>query len=1005
MLPLKTTLVLILWLYSSAFADREARSVATQFETVEIDTVPAQIVVESINLRFEGANVVLQWTPLRNTHPTTGTFLTGYKIYTGHNPCDMQLFSTTPYFHFRHRDALEQPRLFYKIAAYYAGRSDNRPVNRLHRNNVVLLDFEEEELELLLYSEDEDVDPNAWDVTDEEALPESDHSLRLSGNTWKRLPFQRTSLTDSTVWSIGILSVDGDTMANVQAFGIGDGVRELFYSFHGMESFWEEHWIVSYQDVYRRDQWRIYRMAVGYDWGIRYDYLPSIDELYFINDNDNNDPSAVIYFDQLINITPSIPPEPKPKLRWSYQPNVEGPGTAVAFHADVDNRDPEDITYYWEFGDDATSNQRNPVHSYRRDGIYTAALTVTDEDGRIGRARSTVEVGNIRTPNLISACFTGDVMLGRRYEAQGGIIRRFGPETVFERIQPRFAEADLCVINLECLLTDEGTRHPTKGIVFRSNPNNVAGLTFAGIDVVTLANNHVIDYGRRGLEETMQVLDAAGIAYNGAGLTEYEALQPSFTTVNGIRVGVLSYCNRTGRDYNDRPFMDAAYDRYGYAYFSADNLVRSVPDAAAQCDLLVVYTHGGWEYETVPCAFDPDELYSPWHEERLRYPVRIDSAMRELEHLAIDLGAGLIIGGHPHVLQGFEVHRGVFIAHSMGNFAFDQNFFETWASVLVCTDIGHDGVENVWIEPIFVDNYRPTPAIGALGRKIIDRLAGYSYDLNAIVVPHYNRMQAKIALEPNRVTRREAEHVVSGQMRYFEDEGIYRSEPLRLNRGGFPSCIVSIEPDAQDPGWQIFLGREIILVGNMESEGAQIWNYNTNWEGRDEEITHSGHYSSYLIRQQGWQDGITDLTQRIPVNAEEDRLTLCGWLRTINSRDGRLDARYYRFRYNNDNVNILGDQTVERQFQGDNDWTYVWDQLIIPERTEFMNVRWKLFGANAGQNQLWADDVELIRWEELIPFNGELSFDYPNDLYYLQVETRRPVEAVEVVYRTVTLEY
>ncbi|MDP8228604.1 MAG: CapA family protein [Candidatus Electryoneaceae bacterium] len=1003
MIHTRVVFALMLWFITAASAT--IPTIVSQ----SVDPNNNQITVNTLQIIPDGNDVILEWTPLLNRHSITGVLLTEYRIYFGRNPYEMILLSTTTHNHFRHRNASEQSSLFFQVLADYSGQpNDTRFPFQDPPNTTVLLSFDEGELNLLPYSDDEDIDPDDWDFTDEETLHGNGRSLRLSGNTWKRLSIHPTPLTDNSVWSIGILSVDGDTLADLQAFGIGDGESELFYSFHGMRGtvVWQEPWIVSYQDAYPRGEWHIYRLAVGYDWSMRYGNLPLIDELYFINDNDNNDPPSIIYFDELTDITASIPPEPDPVISCRYlsdghRPMITGMGGRVAFQTEMINRSPGEVSLHWEFGDGMTSDVQNPEHLYHFDGNYTVALTATDRIGLTGRATTIVEIGDNLPLNSITIGCTGDVMLARRYERQGGLIQQFGPETVFERIQSRINELDLAIINLESVLTDEGEPHPTKGIIFRGQPENVAGLVYAGFDIATLANNHVIDYGQRGMEETQDVLDAAGIGHCGAGINEYNALQPVFRTVQGLRIGVLSYCNRTGRDYNQRPFMDAGYDRYGYAYFSADNLIRSVPDAAEQCDLLIVFAHGGWEYADEPVANHPDEIYPSDHEERIRYTAHRDSATIELEHLAIDLGAGLVIGSHPHVLQGFEVYDGVVIAHSMGNFAFDQNFFETWPSALVCAEMDHHGVSRVWVEPIFVDNYRPTPAVGSLGRKILDRLAGYSTDLNTLVISDYDQMHAEVVINPDPEAGIGAEYAVSGRMRYNVDDEIYRSEPLRMDGGGFPTRIVSIDPFDDDQEWMVSLGREILLVGNMEREGAQIWNYNTNWEGSDEEIVHSGTYSSSIIRPMNWQDAITDLTQRIPVNAEMDRLTLCGWLNTENARNAGIAARFYRYRYNNEQRYITGEQVAEGRLQGDNDWTYLWDDLILPAMTEFLNVRWQLFGPAEGQGQIWCDDIELIRWEDWTRFEDFLEIDAPSDLYYLQVATQDSLENVEVTYRTV----
>lgn len=990
-------MVLFLLTVQVVHGDRQIRS--TDRHPSNFPPFLDQVTISDLTLVTSGNNLILYWSPARRLHPSTNKQLCYYKILSSADGTEFNLLRKTSKNTLRitEKNCLNR---FYQVIAIYNDRSHRKRLpDAIQDVGIILQNFEDEELNLLPLDEDEDVDPDGWEITDAEALPDSDHSLHLTGNCWKKLEVERAGLDENSVWSIGVLSDRGNRQADLHVFGIGDGSEELYYVFYGSRLYWDEKWIVKNQNVWERGEWHIFNLAVGYDWKIRYGYLPSIDELYFISDNDNNFAPITVYFDQLLDITGTIAPVPKPKARWRINRNMEGQGTGVEFIGDVDNREADEVSFHWDFGDGSQSSSQNPVHFFRSSGVYSVGMTATDDENRKGYVKLNVEIGEVQLFNSISACFTGDIMLGRRYEQNNGIIRRFGPEYVFEEIQSLTSSTDLTVINLECLLTDEGTPHPTKGISFRSNPNNVAGLTYAGVDIALLGNNHMSDYGRRGLEETLEVLDAAGIGYSGAGMNEYDALQPVFRTVKGVRIGFLAYCNRTGRDYNDAPFLDAGYDSHGYAYFSLDNLHRSVPPAASQCDQLVIYVHGGREYEIAPTGLIPEESIHPFDEQYRLASTRRDSATRELSHIAIDLGADLVIGGHPHVIQGMEVYNNAVIAHSMGNFAFDQNFFETWPSILVQTEMTRESIYNVWFEPIFVNNYRPTPATGALGRKIIDRMAGYSYELNAVIVPDYENLKAIVVLEPENVQRSTSEQQASGEMRYIEEDRVYRSNPIKLE-GGFPSKIISVSPDAIDRGWRVSLGSEILLVGNMESEGADIWNYNSNVEGKTDQNSHSGEFSSFLIRQQRWQDGVTDLIQRIPININEDRLTLSGWMNTVNARDAGLAARFYMSRYNNDQT---GEHVAEGRFQGDNDWFYIWDQVVIPDRSEFVNVRWQMWGADEGQNQLWADDVELIRWEEFQDFEGNLGIDHPNDLYYLQVETRYPLDNVEVTYETVTL--
>lgn len=999
-MQLLASLTLVLLLSLPGFAERSLRATSPGGAGDPFNPfAPETLAVDPVGIVVEGGFVSLDWTASRRTlnHQT----LTGYLIYAGNDPQRLRLIDYSVSNFASTRAGTDN---YFAVKALYAGAEpDRRKLRDANRDDGVLLDFEDDEADLLPYDDDEDVQGNRWEVSDDEAFPPSEQSLKLFGNTWKRLPFRRQVIEDASVWQISVMSVDGDTSAELQAFGIGDGSEKLIYSFYGRETVWDAEWMVANQEARRRNRWETFRLRIGYDWMVRYGYLPSIDELYFINDNDTTNPAATIYFDELIDLTGSLDPEPFPKAQWAVDPTVEGNGVAIRFRANVENRDRQGVSLLWDFGDGMTGTGFEPLHIFPDNATYRVGLAATGVEGLTGRTSLLVEAGEARIAQSVDLAFSGDVMLARRYEQNGGIIQRLGPEAIFSRIRHRTTAADIFVINLECPLTDEGTPHPTKDIFFRGRPANVAALTYAGVDVANLANNHVSDYGARGLQESSQVLDAAGILYSGAGQNEYEAMRPAFKTVNGMRFGFIGFCNRTGRDYNARPYLDAGFDKDGYLWLTADNILQTIPQTNELCDYLIVSIHGGTEYAEEPMAVRPrDPDYSS--EWPIFPPAELDSATRQLAHMAIDLGADLIIQHHPHVLQGFEVYNGVPIASSLGNFAFDQDFSETWPSALIWAKFTRDGLQSFEIEPVFVDNYYPTPAIGNLGAAILDRLSAYSTPLNATVYADYGRMRGVVALHPEKLSRHEEALEADVDFRYFQQGDFYRSAPIRVRPGAYVREVTRLLPEANDESVEVRLGREILLVGNMEMEGAQSWLYNSAFEARDSQFVVEGRYSSKLWRNQGQQDGVTDMLQRIPTR-QGDPLTLAGWVKLINGRDAALSARYYRYRYDNQPQNIIGaDETVEGRHQGTFDWRYVWQDLTVPQGCDYLNVRWQLYGAQqGGGNQMWTDEVKLIRWEEWQSLADAVPLDYPNDYYYMQVQTRRPVEEGRVEYKSVRL--
>jgi poly-gamma-glutamate synthesis protein (capsule biosynthesis protein) len=233
----------------------------------------------------------------------------------------------------------------------------------------------------------------------------------------------------------------------------------------------------------------------------------------------------------------------------------------------------------------------------------------------------------------------GDIMLDASARP---VMDTRGYGHAFAQLRPLLENAHIAFGNLEGPLTERGTPEPDKTYLFRSPPQPVSSaLAAAGFDVVSLANNHSLDYGAEGLADTMQALAAAGIAYAGAGADLVQARRPAVLQAAGRRVAFLAYSMTLPESFY------AQDDKPGTAYGLEEHVREDVVRAREQADIVVVSFHWGQEGTT-----------------RLRkYQV-------ELGHAAIESGAAAVIGHHPHVLQGVERYRDGVILYSLGNFAF-----------------------------------------------------------------------------------------------------------------------------------------------------------------------------------------------------------------------------------------------------------------------------------------------------------------------------------------------
>ncbi|MBI3764132.1 MAG: CapA family protein, partial [Chloroflexi bacterium] len=262
-------------------------------------------------------------------------------------------------------------------------------------------------------------------------------------------------------------------------------------------------------------------------------------------------------------------------------------------------------------------------------------------------------------------------------------------------------------VNLECAIGDRGESLPKKAYRFRAPPSAAASLALAGIDVVTLANNHAMDYGSEGLADTLRLLDTVGIAHVGAGTNAAEAHAPAILERNGLRIAFLGYVDVPVESGGwDARSVIATDSSPGLAWADLDQIASDVSAAKARADLVVVFMHSGFEY---------------WDK-----PNRVQV---EIAHTAIDAGAALVIGAHSHTLQGIEHYHGGAIAYSLGNFVFEID--QSRDSAMLKVNLSRAGVESLeWI-PVVLDpnDGRPMIAEGEARQRILDNIERLSADL------------------------------------------------------------------------------------------------------------------------------------------------------------------------------------------------------------------------------------------------------------------------------------
>jgi len=516
---------------------------------------------------------------------------------------------------------------------------------------------------------------------------------------------------------------------------------------------------------------------------------------------------------------------------------------------------------------------------------------------------------------------------------------------------------------------------------------------------VTLGNNHIIDYGEIGMLDTIDGLDALNIRWFGAGSTDYLALLPDFWTEKGVRMGFLGLCNRTGRQWNYQPYLDAGYDKPGFAHLLPANLESSIGYTQPLCDVVIVQTHSGSEYLTAPDESRAAGGVTPAHLEAdaigpddppFEFRVEPTPGERGLRRLAIDHGADVLINHHPHVLQGFESYEGKLIAHSLGNFVFDLYYTETMPTLVLTLEVEKSGITGYRFTPAWINHYIPEPATGNLGREIIGRLAEYSRPMGALVTPIAGADEARIHL--SRADLDSTVLITSAEVALMPAGGYAVSAPVELAGQGSLSGL-----DALPAGWEARWGKELLWLGGFEDEGADLWEINTPDEALVTDTAHRGARSLRLRRFSTDTDQTgTDLEKHLPCDPTKAHSAVA-WLKAENAHQARVMVRFYADRYAN--VPIT-DTDLEARFDGTCDWQHQWVDLETPHDATYFDMRCGHEPPASGTAYSWFDDLALIEWEPWTTVQDGAAIPTPNNHRFLQLrhpDTGMTVQTV--VYR------
>ncbi len=317
----------------------------------------------------------------------------------------------------------------------------------------------------------------------------------------------------------------------------------------------------------------------------------------------------------------------------------------------------------------------------------------------------------MNTLGAIRLVFVGDVMLGRLVNEA---LRETRLDYPWGDTLPIFRQSDWRACNLECAISDRGApwNRTEKAFFFRSDPKNVGVLHTAGIDAVSVANNHILDFGYEAMADTLAILDAATIRHAGAGPDLEAAIRPALSKVKGVSLAFIAFTD-------NQPEWEAGRGVAGVFYVPVDTdddrarlLFDAISDARGKADLVIVSAHWGpnWGYEPPP--------------EHVRFA-----------HLLVERGADVVFGHSGHVFRGVELYRGRPIIYCAGNFIDDYAVDETERndeSMAFVVSFEGRRLAALDLFPTVIENYQARRAGGLRAEEIAAKMVSLCGKLGTI---------------------------------------------------------------------------------------------------------------------------------------------------------------------------------------------------------------------------------------------------------------------------------
>ncbi|WP_230467863.1 CapA family protein [Lujinxingia vulgaris] len=607
-----------------------------------------------------------------------------------------------------------------------------------------------------------------------------------------------------------------------------------------------------------------------------------------------------------------------------------------------------------------------------------------------------VEMGDItldaRSPDTTRLLFSGDVSMGRRFlrsaenpptdrlpdddpEALIQVSDPFpGTRNVVQQMRPLFQRADYTIINLETVVTDDPrTPYEDKTYIFFTLPDSLDALSWMGVDYAGLGNNHLYDYFDAGVADTLYHLDQRAIAHSGAGLNAEEAFRAHRKTLGNTPYAFLSMTSIVGSQY---AIPTVASDTQGGpANLRDTDAVRAALDRElAEGFVPITIMHAGVEYAAAP-----------------------SNAVLDRIELARAQGSPLIVAHHPHVAQGFAYEEGTLMAHSLGNFIFDQNRLETLLGTLMQVDMRRGQPHRATAIPVYLKDYRPRHVTGRLADLFVRRLGEASAPFDTPVIARHGL--GTILLDPASAE--------SSTRTLSLDVTIDDSGSAILDLRGHAQTDASISALTLPPAiTSAKLGHDILLHGDFEDHDIGPERLDpTHWyyAGSSFPCIHETYRGTTALcstrSSTNTADSVITFRNRIRVDGDATHepnkdLTLIGYISGQNAGPVTLEARYYA---SSGDREFPGEFALRAQ-EGTYGWTaFSYDLSMPPEDPNYPsslseNARATRFflhhsppEAGSGEGVFRIDELALITWRDALDADAAQHIAAPNTAEFIRV--------------------